>query len=189
MFRLTSSDIFAAGEQKYHLLGIGATTPGKKVIFLHNTEVHCSLFLSTGISSLGLGGTKAFLYSAFDFLELLSCLCWSSNKSISFEEVLLIVLLSLIETVINESESGRSTTTEFGVETKDTDLLGLAFELFSELVFDGSLGDVGGLWMDELNLDLLSSEKWVVDDLSGVKNELSGHLFEGALFLQINNND
>ena len=64
-----------------------------------------SLLLLTGVGSHGFGGTSDLVDSSFDVLELLSGLWSVSDKSVSLEEHLLIVLLSDVKVVVDEGES------------------------------------------------------------------------------------
>ena len=139
-----------------------------------------SLLLLTSGGSSSLGNTSDLVLSALDFLLLLSSDLWLLDESVSSEVSLGVVLLLGIEGVVDESESGGSASSELGVASEDGDGLSLCLEHGGELLLHLNLGDVGHVWMDHLNHKLLSSEKWVLDHLSGVENEFTfncSHLF------------
>ena len=136
-----------------------------------------SLLLTTGVGSLGFGGTSDSLHSTLHFLELLSSLLALGADDLVSNQVLLgVALLPGIEGVVDESETGGSASSELALQAEDGDVLVLGLEHRGELGLDGSLGDGSLVWVDELNLELSSLEKWVVDHLSGVKNEFLAHL-------------
>ena len=138
-----------------------------------------SLLLLTGVGSLCFSGTSDLLHSALHFLLLLSGL--SSRlvleEFVSSEEKLGVVGLSSINAVVDESVSGRSATTEFGLHAEDGDLLIFAFEGTGELLLDSSLGDTAAVWVDDLEEHLLSGKKRVVDELLQVEYETLDHLY------------
>ena len=130
-----------------------------------------SLLLGHG---LGLIFTSGSLALSLDFLEGTSLdLTFLVDDLVSQEEFLLVELSSSLWAVVKESESSGSATSEFGVETKDGDVLWLRFEHSGKLVLDESLGDGSRFWVDKLNGNLLSAHEWVVDDLSGVEHKFT----------------
>ena len=130
------------------------------------------LLLSTGSSSLGFGGTSDLLHSALDFLLLLSGDLALLDKLVSSQQRHLVELLPGIEAVVNESETGGPATSELGLEAEDGDLLSLGLEQRSKLVLDGGLLDVGLVGVDQLNHQLLSAQKWVLDQFLRIQDEL-----------------
>ena len=59
------------------------------------------------------------------------------------------------------------------MESEDGDALRFGLEDTSELVLDGSLGDIWLIWVNKLNLHLLSGKKRVLDHFLGVEDEFS----------------
>lgn len=137
------------------------------------------LLFTSGVGSLGLGGTSALVHSTLHFLELLSSLlALLDQKFVSLQKSLLIALLSGIKRVVNKGESGRSATSELGLHAEHRDALLLVLEHDGELLLDGGLGDGSLVGMNQLNLELSSLQERVVDHLSGIQNELvSTHIF------------
>jgi hypothetical protein len=133
-----------------------------------------SLLLFTGgVGGLCFGGTSDLVHSSLHFLELLSSLLADDGEELVSSEIgLHVALLSGIERVVNESESGRSTTSELGLESEHGDGLFLVLEHNGKLGLDGSLGDGSLIGMNQLNLELSSLQERVVDHLSGIKDEL-----------------
>jgi hypothetical protein len=99
------------------------------------------------------------------------------GKLVSLKKHLLIKLLSLVNIGVDEAEAGGSATTKLALDSEDSDSILWGLVQAGELGLDVSLGDATLVWMDQLNVHLSSSEKWVVNNLSGVKYEVSWHFF------------
>ena len=160
---------------------VGATTPALlgRLVMANDMPVRRSgLLLLTGVGSLSFGGTSALLHSALHFLQLLSGLLLGLilEEFVSSEEKLLVIGLSSINAIVDESVSGRSATTEFGLHAEDGDLLFLAFELGGQLLLDSSFGDTTAIRVDDLERALLSGKKGVVDELLQVEYETLDHV-------------
>ena len=134
-----------------------------------------SLLLLLGVGSLGLGSSSDFLHSSLHFLELLSSLlALDGSELVSEKEGLGVVLLSSVGIIVDASESGGSATTELGVESENGDVLWLGVEHLGELLLDNNLGDGSLIRVDQLNNDLLSLQEWVLDESSGVADDVFG---------------
>lgn len=132
-----------------------------------------SSLLLLGVGSLGLSSSSDFLHSSLHFLELLSSLlALDGSELVSEEEGLGVVLLSSVGIIVDASKSGGSATTELGVESENGDVLWLGVEHLSELLLDGGLGDGSLIRVDQLNNDLLSLHERVLDESSGVADNV-----------------
>lgn len=67
------------------------------------------------------------------------------------EHLLAVELLSSVKRIIDESEAGRSATTELGLETENRNVLILGLEGLSELALDVGLRDVGRLGVNQFD--------------------------------------
>ena len=134
-----------------------------------------ALLLATSGSSLGFGGTSDSLNSTLDFLGLLSGLLTLFNgpKGISSEEMLHVVLLSGVKAIIDESKTGRSSTTEFELESIDGNLLDINLVLLGNVLLDLSLGDVDLGSVDDFDAQLFSLKERVVDNSLSEKSDFS----------------
>ena len=112
---------------------------------------------------------------------LSSSLSSNGSEFVSEEHALGIVLLSGVGIIIDAGESGGSATTELGVESEDGDVLRLGVEHLAELLLDGSLRDGSLIRMDQLDDDLLSLQKWVLDESSGVADDVFFLLRHGKI--------
>ena len=61
------------------------------------------------------------------------------------------------------------------MESEDGDALRFGLEDTGELLLDGGLGDVCLIWVDQLDLHLLSGKKWVLDHFLCVEDKFAGH--------------
>ena len=184
------SAIYLSGMFACYMSKNGATTPTKwtfqKLVHEDKQKGYKSFrnrssLLTGRVGSLGLSDTSDFLHSTLHFLQhLSSCLLWwDLSEFISKEHALGVALLSGVNIIVDAGESGGSTTTELGVESEDGDSFWLNLEHSFKLGLNGNLGDGSLIWMDKLNNELLSLEEWVVDHLSGVKDELFFLFFIG----------
>lgn len=110
-------------------------------------------------------------------------------EGVSLEEHLLVVLLSGIDGVVDESEASGSATTELELKTEDGNALGISLEHLGELLLDLGLGNVDLGGVDDLDSHLLSAEEGVVNLSLGEDGDITG-LFVGAYpitdFLSLN---
>ena len=136
--------------------------------------VRSCLFLVL-VGSLGLGSSSDFFHSSLHLFELLSSLlALDGSDLVSEKEALGVVLLSGVSVIVDASKSGRSASTELRVESEDGDQLWLGVEHLGELLLDNNLGDGSLIRVDQLNNDLLSLQEWVLDESSGVADDVFG---------------
>ena len=101
---------------------------------------------------------------------------WSVPEAISLKVSLLIELFSRVDVGVDETEAGRSTTTELALVTEYRDSFNWALVQSSKLGPDGTLGHTTLVWVDQFNVDLSSCQKRVINHLPSVEHELTGHL-------------
>lgn len=124
-----------------------------------------SLSLLSSISSLS---TEDLLVSVLLLLSLLSR--WLLNlvgKTSSHQSVMRLKLLSVGNTVVNQSETGWFTSTVLGSESENRDAILLRLVQVSQLLLQLSLWNICLGWMDNIDNKLSSLQQWVADDLSG----------------------
>lgn len=132
----------------------------------------CSRNLVSRTTSLGLGdsltSTEDLLVLVLLLLSLLSGrLLNLLLKTVSDESVGWLELLGVSDRVVDETETSGLTTTVLSSETEDRNSILVSLVDTSELLSQLILGDVGSVWVENVNDELESSQKWVVDDLSG----------------------
>lgn len=112
--------------------------------------------------------TEGLLLSVLLLLSLLSgSLVNLLGQAISDQSVRWLELLSVSNRVVNKTETSGSTTTVLGSEAKDGDGILVSLVGRSKLLSELVLGDVGSVWVENLNNELESGQKWVVENLSG----------------------
>lgn len=112
-------------------------------------------------------GTEDLLVSVLLLLSLLSG--WLLNllsQTVSDQSVGWLESLGVSNGLVDQTETGRLSTTELGSETEDGDgvLVGLVQlrQSLSQLV----LGDVGSVWVQDVDDELSSGQQRVGDNLS-----------------------
>lgn len=88
------------------------------------------------------------------------------HKSVLGLELLLAGLV-----IVDQTETGRSTTTELGLETEDGHSLLLGLVESGELLLELSLGDGGSVGVEDVKNELLSVEQSVRDELSSSEGD------------------
>ncbi|KAH3667593.1 hypothetical protein OGATHE_003116 [Ogataea polymorpha] len=118
---------------------------------------------------LGLSlSTKDLLASVLLLFSLLSGGLFNLlGKTVSDESVGWFEFLGVSNRVVDETETGRLSTTESGSEAKHRDRVLLNFVKSRQLVSQLVLGHVGSVWVDDIDDKLSSVQQWVGDDLSG----------------------
>ncbi|EEQ40410.1 hypothetical protein CLUG_04538 [Clavispora lusitaniae ATCC 42720] len=126
--------------------------------------ISVSLSNLLGVGSLG---TKDLLISVLLLLSLLSRrLLNLLSQTVSDQSVGWLESLGVSNGLVDQTETGRLSSTELGSETENRDsvLVGLVqlSQSFSQLI----LGDVSSVWVQDVNDELSSGQQWVGDNLS-----------------------
>jgi len=129
-----------------------------------NTEYAKHLFVLLLGCTLDLGRTTEGLLSVLALLALLSAgLLDLGGNSDSDQSVVGLELLQGFGRIVYEGETGSFTTTILSSESEDVDLLFAGLVKLSEFTSEFVLGDVGAVWVKDINDHLLSAQKRIAD--------------------------
>jgi len=125
------------------------------------------LFLLLLGSTLDLRRSTQSLLSVLSLLALLSA--WLLNlvgESNTNQSVMGLELLQGFWGIVDESETSCLSATELSLETENVDLVLVGLVHFGELASEFILGDVGSVWVEDINDHLLSAEEGVANELA-----------------------
>lgn len=128
-----------------------------------------SLFSVSLSNLLGVGGssTKDLLVSVLLLLSLLSGrLLNLLSQTVSHQSVSWLESLGISNGLVNQTETSGLSTTELGSETENRDSVLVSLVQLSQSLSQLILGDVGSVWVQDVNDELSSSQQWVGDNLS-----------------------
>lgn len=133
----------------------------------------CLVSVTAGnLLSSSLTGTEDLLVSVLLLLSLLSgSLLDLLGQTVSDQSVGWLELLGVSSGVVDQTETGRLTTTVLSSETENRDSVLLGLVDLGDLLTKLVLGDVGSVWVQDVNDELLSGQQWVGDDLSGTDSD------------------
>lgn len=116
---------------------------------------------------MGLLGTEDLLVSVLLLLSLLSgSLLNLLSQTVSDQSVSWLESLGVSNGLVDQTETGRLSTTELGSETEDRDSVLVSLVKLGQLLSQLVLGDVSSVWVQNVNDELSSSQQRVGDNLS-----------------------
>lgn len=117
-----------------------------------------------GVRSLS---TEDLLLSVLLLLSLLSrALLDLLSQAVSNQSVGWLESLSVSDRLVDQTETGRLSTTEVGSETENRDSVLVSIVQVRQLLSQLVLGDVSSVWVQDVNDELSSGQQWVGDNLS-----------------------
>ena len=127
---------------------------------------------TSDLLSSSLTGTEDLLVSVLLLLSLLSGgLLDLLGQTVSDQSVGWLELLGVSSGVVDQTETGRLTTTVLSSETEDGDSVLLGLVDLGDLLTKLVLGDVSSVWVQDVDDELLSGQQWVGDNLSSADSD------------------
>lgn len=118
--------------------------------------------------SLSLAGTEDLLTTVLLLGSLwLADLVDLFSHGVSDETVTWLKLLQSFVRIVDQTETSGFTTTELGSHAEDGDGVLLGFVDSGEFLTELVLGDVSSAWVQNVDDELTTAQKWVSDELSG----------------------
>lgn len=116
---------------------------------------------------MGLLCTEDLLISVLLLLSLLSgWLIDLLSQTVSHQSVGWLESLGVSDGLVDQTETGRLSTTELGSETKNGNSILVGLVQLRQSVSQLVLGDVSSVWMQDINDELSSGQQRVGDNLS-----------------------
>lgn len=117
---------------------------------------------------MGCLGTEDLLVSVLLLLSLLSgSLLDLLSQTVSHQSVGWLKLLGVSNGLVDQTETGRLSSTELGSESENGNSVLVGLVQLSQLLSQLILGDVSSVWVQNVNDKLSSGQQWVGDNLSG----------------------